>query len=441
MLRIIFVCLALLWAVPSWSQVAPSASGGGPGEGAHMMTPPPVSSDGYPRGVGSGERSNFLNAGIGFNASYNDNLMEGGTTSPVSDETYSILPNVALMRKTPRQEELLHYNSGFTIYQNRSELNSVTQDAMAKYEYRFTPYLTLSLTDSLMQNSNAFNQPNPSAGGAVSGSAQSQPGTLLFPFQKQLANSTNAGISYQYAKNAMLGGGGSYTFLHYSDLSRVTGAYDDNTAGGTGFYSRRLTPSQYLGGAYQYFKAVTHPFSSSTITQSIAVFYTIYFDRTFSLSLLFGPQHFVSAQPQFPLFSAWTPEMMASVGWQRRYANFAAGYSRVVRGGEGLLGAYHTDNATASAQWQMKRTWSSGLGGSYAIFKTATPFQGTLNEGGHTLTGTISIRHSIKERLNMEAGYSHLHQSYGGIPQVSSFPDSNREFVSINYYFSRPLGR
>jgi hypothetical protein len=441
MLRIILVCLALLWAVPSWSQVAPSASGGGPGDGAHMMTPPPVSSEGYPRGVGSAERTNYLLGGIRVSASYNDNLMEGGTTSPVSDETYSILPTVALERKTPYQRESLHYDSGFTIYQNRSELNSIAQSAMAKFEYRFTPYLTLSLRDSLLQNSNAFSQPNPSAGGAVSGSGQSLPGTLLFPFQKQLANSTNASISYQYSNNAMLGGGGSYSFLHYSDLAQVTGPYNDGTSGGSGFYSRRLTPSQYLGGAYQYFKTVTHPVSSSTTTQAIALFYTMYFNRTFSLSVLFGPQHLVSVQPQFPRSSSWTPEVMASVGWQRSTTNFAAGYTRIVRGGVGLLGAFHTDNATASAEWQMKRTWSSGMEGSYAIFKTAVPFQSALNQGGHTLTGTVSVHHSIRERLSVEAGYSHLHQSYGAIPQVSSFPDSNRAFGAINYYFSRPLGR
>src|SRR5258708_38378266 len=113
--------------------------------------------------------------------------MEGGTTSPISDETYSILPTVALERKTSRQRELLHYNSGFTIYQHTSGLNSFTQNAAAKYEYRFTPYLTVSAQDSLVQNSNSFNQANPSAGGVVSGSPQSQPGTLLFPYQKQLA--------------------------------------------------------------------------------------------------------------------------------------------------------------------------------------------------------------------------------------------------------------
>jgi hypothetical protein len=352
--------------------------------------------------------------------------MEYGTTNAVSDETYSILPTVALERKTPHQHQGLHYDSGFTFYQKRSELNAIAQNAGAQYEYRFTPYLTLSLRDSLLQNSNAFSQPNPSAGGAVSGSGQSLPGTLLFPYQKQLANSANASISYQYAKNAMLGGGGSYSFLHYSDLAQVAGPYDDNTGGVSGFYSRRLTPFQYLGGAYQYFKTVTHPVSSSTTTQAMVLFYTMYFSRTFSLSVLFGPQHLTSVQPQIPRSSSWTPEVMASVGWQRSHTNFAAGYTRIVRGGQGLIGAYHTNNANASAEWEMARTWSSGLGGSYAIFKNAIPFQSNLNEGGHTLTGTISVHHSIRERFSVEAGYSHLHQSYGAI-QLPSRSHAHRD--------------
>jgi hypothetical protein len=132
---------------------------------------------------------------------------------------------------------------------------------------------------------------------------------------------------------------------------------------------------------------------------------------------------------------------MGSVGWQRSHTNFAAGFTRIVRGGQGLIGAYHTNDASFAAQWQMKRTWGSELGGGYAIFKTAAPVVNTTDQGGHTLSGIVSIQHSIRERLSIQAGYLHLHQSYGSISQVSSSPDSNREFVSINYNFSRPLGR
>jgi hypothetical protein len=38
-------------------------------------------------------------------------------------------------------------------------------------------------------------------------------------------------------------------------------------------------------------------------------------------------------------------------------------------------------------------------------------------------------------------GYTRLHQSFNGIAAIATTPDTNREFISISYQFSRPLGR
>jgi hypothetical protein len=45
------------------------------------------------------------------------------------------------------------------------------------------------------------------------------------------------------------------------------------------------------------------------------------------------------------------------------------------------------------------------------------------------------------EHFNAEIGYARLHQSYSGVAVISSNPDSDREYVSITYQFTRPLGR
>src|SRR5579863_5406909 len=99
MLKFAFLCIALAAATPVWSQVEPSATGGGFDlDDSHMMTPPPVSQDAYPVLVGSEVRSNYLSGGVVFTAGYVDNLMEGSST--VADETYSIFPTVSLDRRT-----------------------------------------------------------------------------------------------------------------------------------------------------------------------------------------------------------------------------------------------------------------------------------------------------------------------------------------------------
>ncbi|MCU1301820.1 MAG: hypothetical protein JWQ87_2104, partial [Candidatus Sulfotelmatobacter sp.] len=109
--------------------------------------------------------------------------------------------------------------------------------------------------------------------------------------------------------------------------------------------------------------------------------------------------------------------------------------------GGGLLGAFDSNSATASARWQMTRTWNIGTAGNYAIYKNVRPLIGTGNTGGHSVSGSVLLQHPIGEHFNAEVGYTRLHQSFNGIAAVATTPDTNREFISIAYQFTRPLGR
>jgi hypothetical protein len=58
------------------------------------------------------------------------------------------------------------------------------------------------------------------------------------------------------------------------------------------------------------------------------------------------------------------------------------------------------------------------------------------------LTGTASVQHIFSQRFRAEIGYSRIHQSYASLSAGSQFdPDCNREYASVTYQFSRPLGR
>jgi hypothetical protein len=39
------------------------------------------------------------------------------------------------------------------------------------------------------------------------------------------------------------------------------------------------------------------------------------------------------------------------------------------------------------------------------------------------------------------AEYDRLHESYGNIPAIAANPDIDRVSISLNYQFTRPLGR
>src|SRR5277367_6555699 len=153
-----YLGLVLLMATPVWSQLAvtpfemPTTSI----DEAPMLTPPPVSAEGYPTVVGSQVRSNYLAAGLVFNTAYNDNVLAGGTTTPVSDSIYTISPTIALNQTTPRQQLTLTYRPGFTFYQHTSALNAANQNAALNFQYRLSQYTTISLRDSFQKSSNAF---------------------------------------------------------------------------------------------------------------------------------------------------------------------------------------------------------------------------------------------------------------------------------------------
>ena len=109
MLTRVFLSLALLVAMPAWSQV-PTPAGAGPG----MLTPPPVSGDAYPTGVGSETRSNYLRAGLVVTTAYSDNVLGFVEGYPISDFVYSIWPTIQIDKTTSRLHLMLAYSPGFT---------------------------------------------------------------------------------------------------------------------------------------------------------------------------------------------------------------------------------------------------------------------------------------------------------------------------------------
>jgi hypothetical protein len=408
-----------------------------------MVTPPPVSGDSYPAMGTLAERSNYLRYGVTLTTAYSDNVLGGASTNPVSDVSYSIWPTIAFDQTTPRLHSVVTYSPGFTFYQRISGRNEADQNATLNLRYRLSPHVTISLRDSFQKSSSIFNQPDIVSSPPISGAAQPPTVAIIAPIADLLTNTTNGGINYQFGPKSMIGAGGSVANLRYPHLAEVPGLYDSRSYGGSAFYNYHLSRKHYIGATYQCSKMLAYGAGemSSAQTHSVFGFYTVYFKPTLSLSLSGGPQYSDIAQAPLPASRSWSPAATANMGWQGRVTSLAANYSRLITGGGGLLGAYHSNSANGSASWQLARTWNLGASGTYAIYKTLTPFYFLSSPGGHSVSGSVSIRHQMTEHLNVEAGYTRWHQSYNGIALVSAFPNTNREYVSVSYQFSRPLGR
>ena len=388
-------------------------------------------------------RSNYLSAGLTINTAYDDNVLPSETAQPVGDVTYSVGTTFMFDQTTPRTHGKFAYAPGFTLYQKTSALNAVNQNALLSFQHRLTPHLAINAQDTFTRSSNVFNQPFLLTGMGVSGVTQPSQATVIAPFTATLQNISNAGISYQYSAMGMIGASGTFSELDYPNSSASSGLYNSNSSGGSVFLNRRLSSTQYLGVTYNYssMSASMTGMQSGTQVHTLNAFYTVYLESTLSLSISGGPQYSVISQFPFPSSGSWAPAVTASMGWQRSHTNLAVSYSKTVSGGGGLLGAFDSTIANASASWRFGRTWTLGSGAGYTISKSVTPASFQSSPGGHSVSGTASVQHPIGEHFAMEFGYARLHQSYSGISVISENPDSDSVYVSFSYHFSRPIGR
>jgi len=416
-----------------------------------MVTPPTVSGQSYPTASVSQERSNYLRGGLLFSTAYTDNAVGLVSGHPESDVSYAVAPTLAIDETTSRTHFVMTYAPGFTFYQRFNSRNEADQKALIDFQYRLSPHVTFAAYDSLQKTSNVFNQPDTASAGGVSGGMQDGNFSVIAPVADRLSNSGNVGLTYQFARNAMVGASGTFTNLHYPNQAEVPGLSDSESQGGSAFYALRVSKVNYLGAAYQYERLQSFPAAGTNETQTHALFlfYTLYPTSKFSISVFGGPQY-ADSGPQFfttssslPASRSWNPAAGGSVSWQGRLSNLAVSYSHTISGGGGLTGAVRLDRAKATIVQQLSKTLNASVVGEYAQndFLTALPQFSSYGAYGHTVLGIALLQQQLGQHINLQLGYTRLHQSYSNVPVLSLTPDTNQESVSVSYWFSRPLGR
>jgi hypothetical protein len=446
MLIRVFVGITLLAASPLWAQDATSggaeAAATGPTSDGAMLTPAPISGQGYSMGFTSETRSNYLRGGLMFSTAYDSDATTGTNGQPISDVSYSIFPTISLDQTRSRLHWVFNYTPGFTFYQKTSSLNQADQNLGVNLSYRLSPHVTLNVRDSFQKTSNVLNQPISDLSNPVSGGVTTPNNSVIAPIADTLTNNANVSLTYQFSANGMVGASGMFTNLHYPNEDQVPGLSDSSSRGGSAFYNHRLSKMHYIGATYQYQMFLAYPTvgQSETQTNTFYGFYTIYLKPTLSVSFFAGPQYSNTQQVGVPTTTGWSPAGGASMSWQGKLTSFAASYSHSINSGSGLSGAVEADTAAASFRRQLTRWLSMSLGGGYANNDVLQAFP-TLNNGGQTIQANASVQRQIGEHFNVQAQYTHLHQTYDQIAAISSVPNRNRVAVMIAYQFSRPLGR
>ena len=433
--------LALLVATPAWSQALPTATAGPDDSGMPMS--PMVSGRAFPTTTLSEARSNYLDGEFTFRTAYYDNLFANSGSQPISDVAYSISPSIKFDKSTPRLHQTWTYRPNFTLYQRTDARNEADQSAALDVNYRWSQHITVSGHDIFQKSSNIFNQYLSFSGEPISGAPPSSPAIAIAPFASQLTNTASAQVTYQFSANGTIGASGTGTILNYPNQTEAPGLYNSNSRGGSIFYNRHLTGGQSLGVTYQYVMVLGDAAVGQLEiqTHTLFLFYTVTLGEGLSLTVSGGPQHYDYSQSPLPESSSLTPAVTASLGWQGEHTSLAANYSRTVTLGAGQLGALSSNTASISAHWQLARTWSVGSTASYGLYDNVTPLSVSSSQGGHTISGSASVDHSLSDHFRAQLGYQRLHQTYNGIAVITANPDTDSAFISISYQLSRPLGR
>jgi hypothetical protein len=403
--------------------------------------PPQMSGSFYPSGVADESRQNLLSAGLLFTVAYDDNLLTGLEAHPVSAKSYIIEPNIALSTKTSRLSGSLSYVAGFMFYDPTSDLNDVTQNAVASFAYRFTPRARIGVSESFQQNSTVFSEPYLLAGSGISSSPNYVPPETIAPYVGQVADSTGVNFSYQYSQNSLIGFGGNLSSFHYAGNAQAQGLYDSIGGGGSASYSHRLGRTQYLGFSYEYSTSNTSAYDATTKSQYGLVLYSVGLPNRLTLSFSGGPEYTTTTAPGSTPTHNWDPSGNASIGWQKNRANLALSYSRAVTTGWGLYGSYLADGAAVVANWKFSPRLTGAMSGNYSNTKNASTITVGNMATGHTIYGRSSLQYRMGQHLNLVAEYGRLHESIARAAIFAQAPNDDRVSLSLNYVLQKPLGR
>lgn len=440
-----YLSIILFAAASAWPQAVPEAMGVPPNtdDEYRMPTPPLVNAEQFPVQTRLESRSNYLHAGLTITPAYVDNVLVGFGSNPVADMAYTVTPTLSFDKTIPRLHFRWRFDPGFTVFQRVTARNDFYQNTALHGQYRLTQHMTISWVDTFQHTANAFGQPYEFSAGAISGMSSPSPSDVAPLFAERLFNQANAGLTYQPTMNGMIGVDGSSTWFDFPDPSQARGLCNSDSRSASGFYSRRVSGTQYLGLNYQYTRVLEYPQGSemAVYTHGVIPFYMTNLGKALTVSIAGGMQYYHEAQNSLLTNGSWTPMLVGSFGWQSRRTSLALQGSRSVTGGGGLLGTFLTTNGTALVRWLPARSWAFQLSAAYFIRQNVSSLPLFGNPGGHSISGTPSIERALSEHITVSLGYEREHMSYGYIESIARNPDLNRASISISYQFSRALGR
>jgi len=400
------------------------------------------------------ERSNFLTAGVGVGATYDDNA-SSTATNHISDLGYSITPSIKLDQTRARLHWILDYAGGFTANQRLTERNQASHNLSGVLQYRVSPHVDLRLSDNFLDITGFLQQFTNGLENPVTGPINQPNNTVITPLAKSLNNTGNVDLSYQYSASDVIGVGGTFYDSHFKDVpAGATSLMDTSSRSGNGYYNHRLGAHNWAGVTYKYQHTTFGGAGDLNITHSVLFSDTFYLGGRTTLSFYAGPEYSqldtvtVTMNIAPPVISFATVSNRdhtlsgafgASVGWQGVLTSARMSVSRQVSDGGGLLGAVQLTAVSGGVRRQLTQSTAADLNLRYGhnrelgkAFTGQTPLE--------SATGGVGLEQSLGANFKLRLDYYHDYQK-SDVSFGQGIVNHNRGSVSISYSFTRPIGR
>ncbi len=391
------------------------------------------------------ERSNYLRGGLNVGATYDDNALLT-SNNKVGNTTFSVFPNISMEQARSRMRWTLGYAAGLTVNQRLSSRNQGSHDLTFDSQFRLSPHVNLRVAEDFSLTSGFFD----SGSAAVAAGNGGPNANLITPLSKQRSSSTVAEANYHFALRDVVGASGSFYDLHFSDVPAGFTLTNTRTAAASAFWLHGLFGRDWAGVSYR-FQRVTFDPSGETRVHSIMAVNTVSLPGRFTVTGFIGPEY-SDNQGLVPTgggagqafhFSDWSVAGGVEAGWQKEHTNVAAGYSRRINDGGGVLGAVRLQSVHGDIRQELFPGWAVAVGASYGNNESLTVPLAAGAKSVNSASVGASLERNLGKNLSLRLGYGHDFQEQIGSPDpnLQGGAHRNRFFVTLGYQWARPLGR
>jgi hypothetical protein len=352
----------------------------------------------------------------------------------------------------------LGYFGGLTVNERLSNRNQGSHDLSFDSEFRLSPHVNFRAAENFFVTSGLFGT---NSGSAFQPGGGGGNGTLITPLANQLSSQTVVETNYHFALKDVVGASGSFYALHYSDVNTATGttpggalttlnSLNTQTASGTAFWLHELFRRNWGGFGYV-FQRITFDPNGETRVHTFAAMDTLSLSKTFSVSAFIGPQYSENQgwKPLAPMpaiyqtFNDWSLAGGVEGNWQKERTSVAAGYSKRLSDGGGLLGVVRVQNVHAAIRREFLPGWAALLGATYGDNQAITLIDATSATSIKTTSVGASLERNIGHSLGFRMDYFHDLQNQSGFIDSARNLDANRNrfLVTVSYQWAKALGR